>query len=232
MVVALVAYGCRDQSSASRSAVESETKASRVRVDPAARPLLDAWAEALGGRDRIANLGPIHETGTCTFGEVDGTFEVFTTPRGQLHFGVRVGGGANFTMFDGARAWSLNGSQVTELVGPEVEAQLYPAFLESYSALLLDRRAGAVTYVSSDSVAIQPEGTTQPITITFDASHLPQRFDGPGNRVVQITEWREFRGVKIATAWSSGISVPTDTFRVSDIDHRQTSFVAPTSPAP
>src|SRR5688572_4046539 len=77
------------------------TAVTLVRFD--AQPIIDAWADALGGRGSIERLGAWHAKGTYTRGGVTGTIETFQSPSGARREITVLGFLREERVFDGTR---------------------------------------------------------------------------------------------------------------------------------
>jgi hypothetical protein len=170
-------------------------------IAPAAQPLVDAWAEAVGGRAAIAALGTLHGTGTYEKGGIVGTIEVWQTPRGERRETVELGFIKTTRVFDGTHGWLVDRNrEVRELAGWEIDEQLAHAYWGAHAALLVDRRPGSVSR-SGDALVLTPAGGNRPDTVTLDrGSHLPDtrvRRDGERLRTTTFSDWNAVAGVRL-----------------------------------
>jgi hypothetical protein len=170
-------------------------------IAPAAQPLVDAWADAVGGRAAIAALGTVHGKGTYEKGGIVGTLEVWQTPRGERRETVELGFVKTTRVFDGTRGWLVDRNrEVRELAGWEIDEQLAHAYWSAHAALVVDRRPGAVS-IAGDALVLTPAGGNRPDTVTIDrGSHLPAsrvRRDGERMRTTTFSDWNPVAGVKL-----------------------------------
>ncbi len=166
-----------------------------------ALPLVDAWAEALGGRPTLERLGGWHAKGTYTRGGVTGTIETFQAPSGARREITVLGFLREERVFDGTRGWLVDRNrEVRKLAGFELDDQLGHAFLGTWSAILTHRMRGAVTR-TGDTLVLHPDRGSRPDTVTFDATtHLPTtlvRRDGEKQRTTTLGKWQAVAGVQM-----------------------------------
>jgi aspartyl protease len=208
-------------------ACRSKEPAPPLAIEPEAAPLLDAWAAAIGGRDRVAALHDVHVTGTWrNSGDAHGTFESWTTDRGEYRYESTIAPGVReTTVFDGTRGWASDGSGlVIELDGPALEQIRTRALVRSLSILKPGQLTGTVAKVSDTAIRVTTLGDRFPVTIDFDPNtHQPARIaqvsDGTAE-VVEVRDWREVDGVVFPFA---DHTKNTDHATVA-IDHQHGSF--------
>ena len=172
-----------------------------TRVNPDAQPVLDAWADAMGGREAIAALGAIHAKGSYEKGGMIGTIEVWITPRGERREEITLGVLREVRVFDGTRGWLVDRNrEVRELAGFELDDQRSLAFREAFAPLLTDRRPGTVLR-DGDALTFAPEGGNRPEKISFDRGtkliDSATRRDGEKSRTTRFSDWNLVDGVKL-----------------------------------
>lgn len=175
---------------------------SKVGID--AQPFVDAWATAMGGRAALSRITAIHGKGTYERGSVRGTIDLWETANGQRREEIVQGPIHELRVFDGTRGWFVDRNrEVRELAGVELDDQRTLAYLGSHSALLTDRRPGAVS-IDAGKLVLAPEGSKRPATVTLDpATHLPESFsrrEAERMRTVRLSDWNAVGGVKLP--WS------------------------------
>ena len=60
-------------------------------IAPQATTALDAWAQAIGGRDRLAAQTAWHARGTIKKGGLTGRYEMWATARGEIRAETTLG---------------------------------------------------------------------------------------------------------------------------------------------
>jgi hypothetical protein len=227
LLVALV--GCGSSPSPAPVTPPPATPSGNVEISDHALPLVDAWAEVLGGRDAIAKLGTVHMKGDCTIGGRACSMEFFVSPRGELRNVVTFSDGeSQVSGFDGTTGWVQNGESIIDLTGKHLEELLRPSFFDSYSQFFADRRPGSIDRDGATSLAITPKGVSSPTIVRFRSDGLPISSESGGYRVV-FTSWNEYLGVQIVQAWTAGPNGTEDSFRLASVDDQAGTY---TKPAP
>jgi predicted aspartyl protease len=182
--------------------------------------VLDHWAAALGGRDKLEQIRTVHSRGYVETGGMKGTFERWSTWRGESRTVLDISGAIHqVTVFDGKQGWAMDSSgAVHELSAGNLRGTISGAYEASESFLFPGRLAGSVAASGRDAsqsayvVRLEPEGGN-PVTVFLDENtFLPKREEtaGPlGNtRITTISRWREVAGIKMpaSTVQSTGDS--------------------------
>jgi hypothetical protein len=151
-------------------------------TDPAtskAAQLLDLWAEALGGRDRLSQIENIYTMGSYEGTSGSGTVEEWRTAQGERRQLNVVGGRRELNVFDGSQGWVSHDGRTRPLSPEEVRGALVPAYLGSYSHLLPGRLRGRIEYKGQDPetkahiLQLRPDGG-HPCLVHLDReTHLP-----------------------------------------------------------
>lgn len=215
LVAALIASCTNPTPSRAPATVVTSGGPTFTRVAPDAQPFVDAWADAMGGRAALSRIGAVHGKGTYERGGVRGTIERWETSDGKRREEITQGFLRETRIFDGTQGWLVDRNrEVRELAGYELDDQLTLAFLGSHSALLTDRRPGAVS-VEAGKLVVVPEGSKRPATVTLDpGSHLPESFvrrDSDRMRTVRPSDWNDVAGVKLPWSIREDNGNPNDT---------------------
>ncbi len=172
--------------------------------------VLDRWAAALGGREKLESVRTMHMSGSVETGGLKGTFERWSTSRGESRMALDMSGALRqVNIFDGREAWVLDTSgSVHDLSGGNLRSAVSGAYEATHSYFFSGRRPGKVVYVGPDTgaqgdyiIRLEPEGGN-PVTVYLDPkTFLPLREEtaGPlGNqRTTTISDWREIAGIKV-----------------------------------
>jgi hypothetical protein len=185
-------------------------------IAPQALPALDAWAQAVGGRDRLAGYTAWHARGVIKKGGLTGRYEMWATARGEIRAVTELGIIREVHVFDGTHGWLVDRNrEVRDLDGVELDDALDEVFLETLAPLLPERRAGEVAANADGTLTITPRGSHRPMTMTFDAStHLPTAFSRRDAEKLRTTTWRDWRsvdGIKLAFVTRDDNGDPNDT---------------------
>ena len=162
---------------------------------------LEIWAKALGGRKSLQDVQTIHIKGTVETGGLKGTYERWSSSRGEFRAALDLSGAIRqLTIFDGHQGWIEMSGTVQELSGSVLKGVLSGAYEASNSFLFSGRMPGRVELADEYVVRLQPEGGNA-VTVYLDRqTGLPSREEsaGPlGTRIVSFSDWREFSGIQI-----------------------------------
>ena len=162
--------------------------------------LLQRWAQALGGRERLGTVNTLYIRSRIAMGGLTGTVEEWCTAQGRRRESFELAGVyKNLTVFDRGRAWVLDqNGKVRELAGVELEDEVTSTYLDSFAHLVPGRMAGTAEPAGGGAVRFRPTGG-RPVTFHLDAqTGLPLRHERPqAERTVTTTfdDWREVEGV-------------------------------------
>ncbi|HEV2689722.1 MAG TPA: aspartyl protease family protein [Bryobacteraceae bacterium] len=170
--------------------------------------VLDRWATALGGREKLQEARTVHLRGFIETGGMKGTFERWATSRGEFRTAVEISAAfRQVSILDGKKGWALdNSGTVHELSGGILQGTVSGAYEASNSLFFAGRMPGEVELLGEKEGAyvlrLSPDGGS-PVTVYLDAkTFLPQGEEsgGPmGKRSVHFSAWREFAGMQIPT---------------------------------
>lgn len=198
-------------------------------VDPAAHAIVDAWAKAIGGRERIGKLGAVHVRGAYTKGGITGTIDLWETARGERREDVTLGFLHELRVFDGTRGWLVDrNGEVRDLDGFELDDQRALAFRDIVPWFLAGQRRGAIA-MAKDRVLLAADGGHRAEIVRFDAEHHPVeivRRDGEKLRSVKVEDWHEVAGVGVPYHLHEDNGDPNDA-----VDLRITGIERGTPPA-
>jgi predicted aspartyl protease len=173
--------------------------------------VLDRWAMALGGREKLEKLRTIHTQGSIETGGVKGTFDRWSSWQGKFRMVIDLSGAIHqLNVFDGKQGWAMDSSgSVHELSGGNLRSAISSAYEASESFFFPGRLPGEVIFTGRDAVQsayvvrLEPAGGN-PVTVFLDENtFLPKREETTGplgnNRAITIAGWRDVAGVKIPT---------------------------------
>jgi predicted aspartyl protease len=171
--------------------------------------VLGHWAAALGGRDKLEKLRTIHTQGSIETGGLKGTYERWSTWRGEFRMIIDLSSAIHLvTVFDGKQGWSMDASgSVHDLASGNLRSAVSSAYEASESFIFAGRLPGEVIFTGQDAVQsayvvrLEPAGGN-PVTVFLDEkTFLPKREEtiGPlgNNRSIGIARWREIAGIQI-----------------------------------
>lgn len=220
-----------------------------------AETVLEKWASALGGRDRLRAVRTTYIRSAIETGGLKGSAEIWAGSSGSHKETIDLGNVLHeTTVFDGTRGWERNtNGKVRELAGADLEQNVTDAYLASYSQFLPERRRGQVEYAGEEAGAwilrIKPEGGRASTYYIDQKTGLPVKETRAVTERTQTTffsNWREAEGVKfpgtirqtvggdpkydvIATLTEARVNVPLDaaTFNKPQSSGPDFQFAAP-----
>ena len=142
----------------------------RTTVAAEAQPLLDGWARALGGRDRLAAIQVVHQIGRLESQGLSGSYRSWATAAGERREEVELDGVERWVtvVAPSGEVWHADrNGKVRALDGAEQAEERSRAYLAAFAALLTDRMGGKITRESPVSIRIEPAGG-EPVSVTFD----------------------------------------------------------------
>lgn len=170
-------------------------------VDLDARPIMQQWAEALGGRERMEKVKGWHFKRKISRNSgATGTSETWLAPNGRSKSTSDVGPEHAVFATNGKRAWSrdTNGS-VRELAGLELE----DAWLDEVTSSIFmrePRRKGRVVKVTDTRVRFELDGNSTTAEVELDPkTFLPitMTIKNPDRTwTKRYSDWRSSSGIK------------------------------------
>lgn len=128
----------------------------------AAEPLVDRWAAALGGRDKIAALKAVYREATLQVGSYQGTIKVWHTADGRYRKEEKVAAFSNTETFDGSKGMIQQGLTAAR---PMTDAELEVTRSKRFSnwnaiffVLFPDRHHGSVATKNENTLSFKPDG--------------------------------------------------------------------------
>jgi len=190
-------------------------------ADPAASapaPLLDCWAKAVGGRERLAKIKSIEREGKVTSPGERGTFHGWIRSDGASYEEGKFGPVASRAGFDGQRRWVQDGfAPAHESTGVELTGSITWAYFDSFSALVPGRLPGEVKPGPAPwTLVLAPKGGRE-WTLTLDQKTcLPKTvtYQG-GTRTITLTylKWIRVSGVQLPALLEQSDGDPATTYR-------------------
>ena len=97
--------------------------------------VLDRWAAVLGGREKLEKLRTIHTRGSIQTGGLNGTFERWSTWRGEFRMVIDLSSAIHqVNIFDGNQGWAMDASgSVHDLSAGDLRSAISSAYEASKS---------------------------------------------------------------------------------------------------
>jgi hypothetical protein len=158
----------------------------------AAENQIDRWANAVGGRDKLAAIKVVYREATIDAAGYHGWIKVWHTPEGHYRKEEQVGPYTNIETFDGTTATAQQGSTPAhEMAGPERARAISSAFANWNSVFFVffpERRHGTMTVEDDGTIVIKPEGGIDwRITLDPQTSLPAKMIHQQGDRTVTVT---------------------------------------------
>lgn len=154
--------------------------------------LVERWAKAAGGRDKIAAIKTIYREATLEFANYKGTLKVWHTADGKYRKEERVGELSSIETYDGTKGTIKEGSALPrEMTSAELEISRAKRFANAnamFFAFFPDRRHGSVAIESGNTIVLKPEGGVE-WRVTLDPeSSLPRTMvHKEGDKTITVT---------------------------------------------
>ena len=128
----------------------------------AANDVVDRWAAALGGRDKIAALKSIYREATVQVGSYQGTIKVWHTADGKYRKEEKVAAFSNVETFDGTKGMVQQGLMPARaMTDAELEVTRSKRFA-NWSAIFFvlfpDRYHGTLVPRNENTLSFKPDG--------------------------------------------------------------------------
>jgi hypothetical protein len=151
----------------------------RAFAAPPEHDSVERWADAVGGRDRVARIDAIYREATIQVAGGEGAIKVWHTADGRYRKEERGGNFARVETFDGTTALVQVGeAPARELTGADRERAISQAFANTnaiFFAFFPERRRGSVLVEPDGTIVLKPEGGIDWRVALDPATSLPSR---------------------------------------------------------
>lgn len=124
--------------------------------------LLDRWANAVGGREKVATIKAIYREATIKVGDFQGTIKVWHTADGKYRKEEQVATYARIETFDGVNGTVQQGAAPPQkMADAELELTRSKRFANSNAIFFVffpERHRGSVAVEGTDTIVFKPEG--------------------------------------------------------------------------
>lgn len=170
----------------------------------AAEGPIDRWAQAVGGRDRVAPIRAVYREATIEVGTFKGWLKVWHTADGTYRKEEQVGPYANVEIFDGSRGSARRGAAPAQPL-PDTEisrarSNAYSNWNAVFFAFFPERRHGDVVIETDGTIVLKPKGGID-WRVTLDPqTSLPKRMvhqEGERTVTVDLVAYETVDGVQL-----------------------------------
>ena len=172
--------------------------------------ILDAWAAALGGKEKLRSISSTYSSSNIATGELSGVVENWSTSTGKFKENALLGSVyRTITVYDTEQrsGWVADSSgAIRRLEGTDLQNQITAAYFSSFSLFIPGRLPGKVTYEGEDAtkhfdvVRVYPEGGRS-VTVYLDkATHLPakqEQQEDDGLLTILFSDYRDVSGIRV-----------------------------------
>ena len=161
---------------------------------------VDRWANALGGREKLAAVRSTYQEATIEVGGLTGSIKVWATTDGKYRDEVKIATFSSIETFDGTSGSVQQGSAPPhKLAGADLERAKTRAYADANAVFFPERMPGRVTVEGDNVIVTKPEGGVESrITLDPETSLPKTMARRSGDRIVTLTfnSWETVDGVK------------------------------------
>ena len=165
--------------------------------------LIERWANAAGGREKVAAIKSIYREATLEFGAYQGTLKVWHTSDGKYRKEEKIGDLSSIEVFDGAKGTVKEGNvPPREMTSAELEISRAKRFANAnamFFAFFPERRRGTIAIEALDTVVLKPEGGVEWRVALDPQPWLPKTMvhkEGEGTITVTFDSYETVDGMK------------------------------------
>jgi hypothetical protein len=187
---------------------------------PSLRAVLDGWAQAIGGRDRLAQVKTSHTKSKITAFGMQGTVDEWHTAEGNHRMDLDLAGIFRITIVrTPENCWLLDqNGKVSEMAGKDLQDEISDVYMRTWSPLLEGHMAGDVSLSGTDAetgqltLEIVPDGGTEMTFFLDPETLLPVRHRMVATAGETLTatyqDWREIDGIRYPGTVKLSTGVP------------------------
>src|SRR5436190_14860466 len=164
---------------------------------------LERWANAVGGREKVATIKSIYREATIEYGGYQGTLKIWHTADGKYRKEEEIASYSLIETFDGVNGFVKQGDgPAHQMTGAELTLATSKRFSNSNAMLFAffpERRRGTVTFEAENLIVLKPEGGVE-WRVTLDPqTSLPKTMvhqEGPQTITVTFDAYETVEGIK------------------------------------
>jgi hypothetical protein len=154
--------------------------------------VIDRWATAAGGREKVAAIKAIYREANLEFGAYKGTVKVWHTADGKYRKDEKIGDLSTVEIFDGTKGTIKEGdAPAREMTSAELEISKAKRFANAnamFFAFFPERRHGTVSMEAGDTIVLKPEGGVEWRIGLDPQTSLPKTMvHKEGDRTITVT---------------------------------------------
>ncbi len=153
---------------------------------------IEHWANAAGGREKVAAIKTIYREATLEFGAFQGILKVWHTADGKYRKEEKIGDLSSIEVFDGAKGTVKEGNApAREMTSAELEISRAKRFANAnamFFAFFPERRRGTIAVEAMNTVVLKPEGGVEWRVALDPETWLPKTMvHKEGERTITVT---------------------------------------------
>jgi hypothetical protein len=154
--------------------------------------VIDRWAIAVGGREKVTAIKAIYREANLEFGPYKGTLKVWHTADGRYRKEEKIGDLSTVEIFDGTKGAIKEGdAPVREMTSAELEISKAKRFANAnamFFAFFPDRRHGTISTEADGTIVLKPEGGIEWRVLLDAQTSLPKTMvHTEGDRTITVT---------------------------------------------
>jgi len=164
---------------------------------------VDRWANAAGGRERIAAIKSIYREGTIKLGDLQVSLKVWHTADGKYRKEEQGDSYSLIETFDGTNGYVQQGDQAPhKMTSAELELATSRRFANAnamFFAFFPERRRGTVLIENENTIVLKPEGGIEWRVILDPQTWLPKTMvhkEGERTITVAFDSYETVDGIK------------------------------------
>jgi hypothetical protein len=178
--------------------------------------LVDRWAQAVGGRDKVADIKSIYREASLQYGPYEGTIKIWHTADGKYRKEEQVATYALTETFDGTNGWVKQGDAAPhQMTAVELQLATSRRFANAnamFFAFFPERRRGTISQEGDNIVIMKPEGGVEWRVVLDPKTWLPQTMvhkEGEQTITVTYDSYETVDGIKFEKQLHRSAGDPT-----------------------
>src|SRR5437763_9567406 len=168
---------------------------------------VERWANAVGGRDKVAAIKAIYREAIIEYGGYEGTLKVWHTADGKYRKEEQVASYSLVETFDGTNGFVKQGGGAPhQMTRAELELATSKRFSNSNAMLFAffpERRRGSVAVEGENLIVVKPEGEIEWRVTLEPQNSLPKTMvhkEGEQTITVTVDSYETVEGIKFEKA--------------------------------
>jgi hypothetical protein len=154
--------------------------------------VIDRWATAVGGREKVAAIKTIYREADLQYGPYNGSLKVWHTADGKYRKEEKIGDLSTVEIFDGSKGAIKEGdAPPREMTSVELGLSKAKRFANAnamFFAFFPERRHGTVTFDPDNTIVLKPEGGVEWRVMLDSQTSLPKTMlHKEGDRTITVT---------------------------------------------